>query len=227
LIDTDTPNAMLAAARGAIAGGYTTLKVKLGPADQWQEDKARLSALRAALGSDVAIRLDVNRGWSLADAHLLEELVEFAPQYVEDPLEPGALEQLESSPVPLALDESLQQRFALDHFAPHLARLNVQVVVLKPMALGGMGRCISLAARARLLGLHVVISHLFDGPVAHSAAGALALAIGSKAYAQGLGPHPGLALDPKQAVRHIHDGKLYNADEPGLALDREEAPWLA
>ncbi len=227
VIAGDTPEKLVMAARGAIAAGYGTLKIKLGSAEQWEADQARLRALRDAIGSAARIRLDVNRGWTLAHAHLLHQLVEFEPEFVEEPFEAGALEQLDGSPVPLALDEGLQQRYALDHFAPHLPRLNVCAVVLKPMALGGITRCISIAARARLMGLHIVISHLFDGPIALSAAGALALAIGSPDFAQGLAPHPALLLDPLHGVRHVSNGKLWLTDEPGLALDREEAPWLA
>jgi o-succinylbenzoate synthase len=227
LISAETPEKLVMAARGAIAAGYGTLKVKLGPAEQWEKDKLRLGALRNAIGSAARLRLDVNRAWTLAQAHLLQNLVEFDPEFVEEPFEAGALEQLDGSPVPLALDESLQQRYALDHFAPHLPRLNVGVVVLKPMALGGMARCIRMAARARLMGMHVVISHLFDGPIALSAAGALALAIGSQEYAQGIAPHPALLLDPLHGVRHVRGGRLWSTDEPGLALDREEAPCSA
>jgi len=223
----DTPEKLVAAARGAMAAGYGCLKVKLGPAEQWPNDRARLKALRSAVGHDVRLRLDVNQAWTLANVHLLQELVEFGPEFVEEPFEAGVLEQLESSPVPLALDEGLQKRYALDYFAPHMARLNMNTVVLKPMALGGLGRCINIAARARLMGLNVVISHLFDGPIALSVAGALALAIGSPELAQGLAPHPALLLDPMHGVRHIRNGRLWSSDEPGLAIDREEAPCSA
>lgn len=228
VIAGDSADALIAAARGAIAAGYRTLKVKLRSAQYWPDDKARLQALRAAVGTDIKLRLDMNRAWTLRDAPLLAQLVELEPEFVEEPFEPGALEQLsDGSPVPLALDESLQQRYALDHYAPHLSRLNVKVVVLKPMALGGFSRCISLAARARLLGLHVVTSHLFDGPIALAAAGALSLIIASPEYAQGLAPHAALSLDPLHSVRNVRGGKLWLSDEPGLSLNREESPCSA
>jgi len=227
LVTGSTPEQLVAAARGAVAAGYHTLKVKLRSAEFWESDRAGLRALRDALGMGIRLRLDANRAWALKDLPLLEKLVEFDPEFVEEPFEQGILEQLESSPVPLALDESLQQHHALEHYAPLLSKLNVRVVVFKPMALGGMARCISMAARARLLGLHVVISHLFDGPIALAAAGALGLVIGSPDYAQGLAPHPALSLDPLHAVRHVHGGRLWLADDPGLSLDREEAPCSA
>jgi L-Ala-D/L-Glu epimerase len=227
LVAGETPESLVTAARGAIASGYDTLKVKLRPAEHWERDRAALVALRNAVGAAVRIRLDVNRAWTLKQVHLLEQLAEFEPEFVEEPFEAGVLEQLDGSPVPLALDESLQQRYALDYFAPYLPRLNIRVVVLKPMALGGMSRCISMAARAHLLGLHVVISHLFDGPIALASAGALALVIGSSEFAQGLAPHSALSLDPLHAVRNVRLGRLWLTDEPGLSLDREEAPCSA
>ncbi len=227
LVAGETPEKLAIAARGAIASGYRTLKVKLRPAEHWDQDRAGLLALRNAIGGDVRLRLDINRAWTLREEHLLEQLAEFEPEFVEEPFEAGVLEQLDGSPVPLALDESLQQRYALDYFSPYLSRLDVRVVVFKPMALGGMSRCISMAARARLLGLHVVISHLFDGPIALAAAGALALVIGSPEFAQGLAPHPALSLDSLHAVRNMRLGKLWSTDEPGLSLDREEGPCSA
>jgi L-alanine-DL-glutamate epimerase-like enolase superfamily enzyme len=227
LVSGDTPEALVTAARGAVAAGYGTLKVKLRAAEFWEQDQLRLRALRQAIGSDVRLRLDINRAWSLEQVPLLEQLTEFEPEFVEEPFEQGVLEKIDASPVPLALDESLQQRYALDYFAPFLTKLNVRVVVFKPMALGGITRCISMAARARLLGLHVVMSHLFDGSIALSAAGALALVIASPEYAQGLAPHPALSLDPLHAVRDVRLGKLWLTDEPGLSLDREEAPCSA
>ena len=227
LVAGNSPENLVAAARGAIAAGHGTIKVKLRPADFWEQDRAGLIALRSALGDSVRLRLDMNRAWTLRQAVLLEQLVEFNPEFVEEPFEAGVLEQLEASPVPLALDESLQQRYALDYFSPYLSRLNIRVVVFKPMALGGISRCISMAARARLLGLNVVISHLFDGPIALAAAGALALVIGSPELAQGLSPHPALSIDPLHAVRDVRLGRLWCTDEPGLALVREEGPCSA
>jgi len=227
LVTGDTPEKLVAAARGAVAAGYGTLKVKLRPAEFWEQDRACLLALRGAIGAGIRLRLDINRAWSIKHVRLLEQLAEFEPEFVEEPFEQGVLEQLESSPVPLALDESLQQRYALDYFAPYLSKLDVRVVVFKPMALGGVTRCISMAARAHLLGLHVVISHLFDGPIALAAAGALSLVIASPDYAQGLAPHPALSLDPLHAVRDMRLGKLWLTDEPGLSLDREETPFSA
>jgi len=226
LISGDTPAKLVAAARGAVAAGYGTLKVKIRPAEFWKQDRDCLRALRDAIGANIRLRLDINRAWTLQQIKLLEQLAEFDPEFVEEPFEQGVLEQLDSSPVPLALDESLQQRYALDYFAPYLSKLNVRVVVFKPMALGGVTRCISMAARAHLLGLSVVISHLFDGPIALSA-GALSLVIASPDYAQGLAPHPALSLDPLHAARDIRLGKLWLTDEPGLSLDREEAPCSA
>jgi L-alanine-DL-glutamate epimerase-like enolase superfamily enzyme len=64
------------------------------------------------------------------------------------------------------------------------------------MTLGGLMRCRDLAARARAAGLSVVVSHLFDGPVALNAYAELALSLESGDLASGLMPHPALDVYP-------------------------------
>jgi L-alanine-DL-glutamate epimerase-like enolase superfamily enzyme len=118
----------------------------------------------------------------------------------------------------VALDESLR---GLDpHDLESLAvRSGASYVVLKPMVLGGLSRCIELARHAAALNLGVVISHSFDGPVALVAAAALALALPTR-IAQGLAPHPGLAAWPHIPLP-IKDATLQVWRSPGLGLASE------
>jgi hypothetical protein len=78
-----------------------------------------------------------------------------------------------------------------------------------------------LARHARALSLGVVVSHSFDGPVALTAAAALALALPTP-MAQGLAPHPGLAAWPPIRLPIAH-AALHAWNTPGLGLAAE---WL-
>lgn len=66
------------------------------------------------------------------------------------------------------------------------------VVVLKPMALGGMSRVELLARQARQAGKKLSVSHYFDGPSALWLSTELAFAWQSPGLAPGLGEHAGL-----------------------------------
>jgi L-alanine-DL-glutamate epimerase-like enolase superfamily enzyme len=69
-----------------------------------------------------------------------------------------------------------------------------------------------VAERARGLGVGVVLSHCFEGPLAFRATAALALALPG-GLAQGLAPHAGLVADRELPARH---GTLSIWSEPGL-----------
>ena len=70
------------------------------------------------------------------------------------------------------------------------------------------GLDVELARAAHALGVEVVVTHLFDGPIALRASGVLALIVQSGALAAGLAPHAGLDAwplwpvdaDPKSAT---------------------------
>ncbi len=186
-------------AEAAFARGIRTFKLKLGR--DFERELASVAALRERFGAGVALRLDANQAWSPAEAGAhLAALARFEPELVEEPT--NDLDALGGSPVPLARDESLQ---------PPGARVDgpgVAAVVIKPMCVGGITRSLELAAAARALGLGVVLSHLFDGPIALAAAAALALAVASPVRAQGLD--------------RFADGRAHLLASAGLGLDVAE-----
>lgn len=178
-------------ARAAVARGVGCLKLKIGR--DLDGELALLDALRRELGDGVQLRLDANGSLPPADAPaLLRELVRFRPELVEEPV--AELDALDRSPVPLALDESLQ-RADRARLARLLGRGDVAALVLKPMALGGALRCLELARAARDAGAAAIVSHLLDGPLALRAAAELALALPA-GPAVGLDAHPGLGAWP-------------------------------
>jgi len=202
----------------AWARGYRTLKLKLGPVANFEQDCAKLEAIRTQLPSTVKIRLDPNASWAVEMVpHLLDRLSQYSPELVEEPVRGEDLPQLGRSPVPIAVDESLRQAGLLDRLAPHIEQLNIRSVVIKP-ALIGLVKSIELAKAAKRLGLDVIVTHLFDGPIGHATAVVLAQAVGSRARAHGLAPHPGLLLCPERRIVGLGAGQLSIAAQPGLPL---------
>ncbi len=191
----------LPSAQRAVAAGARTLKIKIGGPDFAPELKL-LRTLRQGLPPEIALRVDVNGAWTLQAArHHLPQLADLALQYVEQPVPAGRgeLAQLALPGVPLAADESLQipvERAALLHHPSCVAW------VLKPMLLGLRGaRALALLAAAH--GRGAVITHAFDGPVAHAAACELALSLPVAPWACGLAAHAGLAAWPGLHPPHL------------------------
>ncbi|GAB7008229.1 mandelate racemase/muconate lactonizing enzyme family protein [Halorubrum trueperi] len=210
------------AAESAVDDGFRCLKVKVG-ARSLDADAERLRAVRRAVGDEIALRADANGSWDRRTAErALDRLEPLNLAYVEQPLPPGDLDGTarlrDGSDVPIALDESLAGR-DLDRVLDAGA---ADVVVLKPMALGGPDRALSAALRAREAGVEPVVTTTIDAVVARSAAVHVAAAIpnvGPCGLATGSLLESDLAADPCP----IASGETLVPSGPGLAGDAFDA----
>ena len=146
----------------ARALGYTCLKAKVGIGD----DAGRLAAIRAAAGSEMAVRIDANGIWSLEEAEAaLRSLGAVGIELCEEPVR--GLAQIaclsELTDIPLALDESAGTPGALDHRV-------CAAVCLKIARCGGIGGLIEAATKARAAGYQVYLASTLDGPLGIAAA---------------------------------------------------------
>lgn len=198
----------VAAAERAVDAGFDCLKIKVG-AQSLEDDIERVGAVRAAIGSAPQLRADANEAWDRSTAEAaLERLAEYDISYVEQPLAAGDLvghAKLRGGAVDVALDESVA---TADH--DRLLDVNAaDVVVCKPMVLGGPDRAVDLARRVRQQGVQPVISTTVDALVgrlgAVHVAGALApigpcgLATGDR-FAEDLAPDPAPVIDGTIAI---------------------------
>lgn len=152
----------------AVQAGAQCLKLKVG-ALPLAEDIARVQALREAVGPAIAIRLDANQGWSFLQAQgALTALAPFAPEFIEEP-SPGGARTLAAlrGPLPIAADESMRTEADLEQLISHRS---VDVVVIKPMFVGGPQVATRLARRAHDAGLGVVISTALESGIGRLAA---------------------------------------------------------
>lgn len=170
------------------ASGCSTAKVKVGIGD----DRARVEAVRDALGADGRLRIDVNATWDVDTAvRRLRELAHYDLEYVEQPVADLAdfarLRRLVD--VRLAADESV--RLAPDPL--HIAGIAAtDIVILKVQPLGGVRRCMLVA---EALDRPVVVSSAVETSVGLAAGLALAAALPELAGACGLGTMSLLAGD--------------------------------
>lgn len=176
-------------ARRVRSAGYVAAKVKVG-VGRPAEDAARVRALRAALGPDVALRLDANRAWAWDDAVAFgRALAGVQVEYVEEPL--AAPERLAewagATGLPFALDESLLA------CAPGDEPAGAAAYVLKPTLLGGIEAARAWASRAAVQGAAAVVSSCFESGVGTRALALLACELGGAPA--GLEPYARLARD--------------------------------
>lgn len=194
---------LVQAAQSYLARGFGTIKVKLG-----EEPERTVAALEVvSRKTSLALRVDANRGLDPGRSNqLLPRLAQLDLEFLEEPCAPESWSKLPARRPPLALDESLLGATSAG-LSAMVSTLAPRAIVLKPMAIGGITRSIELADCARHLGLEVVITHLFDGPLAHRAASALALMLQSGKLAAGLAQHPGLEAWPSATLaltREVH-----------------------
>ena len=147
-----------AEAGAAAAAGFGCVKVKVGIGD----DAARIAAVRAALGPEVALRVDANGAWTSPGEALanLRALAPAALEYAEEPVHGvDALRAVRAaSPVPIAIDESAVEPGAAAAGA-------ADAVCLKISRCGGITGLLRDARDARAAGSAVYVASTFDGPL--------------------------------------------------------------
>lgn len=173
--DADPPEVGRAAA-ALVEAGMGCLKLKVG-AGSLDRDRRRIAAVRDAAGAGVDLRLDANGAWTRATAdEAFEVAAEFDVSYVEQPLpadELDGLAALRGRGVAVAVDETL-----IEHsFAAVRDAGAADVVICKPMVLGGPDRAVAVARAARAAGIEPVLSTTVDAVVARTGAVHVAAAV--------------------------------------------------
>ena len=166
----------VAAAREAEEGGFPAIKLKVG-AQPLPADLERASAVREAFGDRVELRVDANGAWSRETAaEAVDSLAELDVSLVEQPLARDDLDgaaEVRGRGVDIAADEAL-----IEHDPEAVLDAGAaDVLVLKPMVLGGLRAAISAAEAASDAGAGVIVTTTLDAVVARTAAVHLAAAL--------------------------------------------------
>jgi L-alanine-DL-glutamate epimerase-like enolase superfamily enzyme len=153
-------------ATAAVEAGFRCLKLKVGIGD----DAGRVAAVRAAVGPDVALRLDANGAWPAEEARAhLRALAPSGIELCEEPVHGvAALRAVQDgSDVMVAMDETSIAPGALESGA-------TRAVCLKLSRCGGPTGLIEAAEKARAADAEIYLASTFDGPL--GIAGALHVA---------------------------------------------------
>jgi L-alanine-DL-glutamate epimerase-like enolase superfamily enzyme len=208
----------LAAARDWIAQGFRILKVKIG--EDFELDAERLRKIREALGSDVALRVDGNQGYSLENARaLLRETDDLELEMLEQPLDARDLDSMcalrGESRVPIVADEAAG---TIEECAEIVDRGAAHGINIKLMKCGGPSAARVIHDRAHAAGLSLMLGCNDETRISIAAAAHLALAMPGLKYAD-LDGHMDLVRDPASGGFEVRDGCLHVGVQPGLGVE--------
>jgi len=208
--DVEAVAAEAAAARDA---GFRTVKLKVAAASP-EVDIARIRAVRACVGAAVAIRLDANGAWDEATALGVLQAVESCDiEYVEEPVKGDARAIGRRTNIPVAADP-----LTLDEGRRVLRERSADVLVLKPMALGGLRPTRELAVAAIEAGVGVVVTSVLDTAVGVAGALHLAASLPGPERAHGLATVGLLEEAPVEGLAPPHGGEMILPRGPGLGV---------
>jgi L-Ala-D/L-Glu epimerase len=167
------------AALQSVESGFLTLKVKAGAERETEVLVERVRAIRAAIGPEIRLRLDVNGAWDLATAEdRLGAIARYDIEFVEQPLPAhdvdGMGELRRRVRVPIAADEAAA---SVRDVRDLLAADAVDALVVKPVRVGGPAAVAAIAELAAERDVAVVISTLFETGVGIAAGVAAAAAL--------------------------------------------------
>jgi L-fuconate dehydratase len=158
--------------REAVEEGFAQIKLKVG--GNLEDDVRRLGIARAAVGPDIAIAVDANQRWDVADAIAwIKELAPFDLAWVEEPTSPDdvlghAAIARGIAPIPVATGEHMANRVMFKQFlqadalrvlqidATRVAGVNENIAILLLAAKFGVPVC----PHAGGVGLCEAVQHL-------------------------------------------------------------------
>jgi len=218
----DTLESMTAESKKYADMGYKTLKVKVGLDPD--EDFARLSAIRAAVGRGVAIRIDANQGWTVPQAvYALRKMEPLAIEFCEQPVlasDTAGLKAVRSqSPIAIMADEAL--------FGPADAIKLIRAEAcdtfnIKVMKAGGLLNSIRIAHIADAANMRCMVGCMLESKLALTAAAHVVASQANIVYAD-LDGNSEHVTDPIIDGMMVKAGVLTLPEKPGLGCDVDPA----
>lgn len=213
------------AALQARAAGFACVKLKVGITQDMEEEYERVATVRAALGAQMQLRLDANGAWGVEQAiRTIQALARYGLEFVEQPVRPGDLERMrrvrEAVSTPIAVDEDITD---LDAAHRVLQLGAAQILVLKPMVIGGLRPARRIVEQAQAAGAAVVVTTTLDAGVGAAAALHLAVTLPQGSPACGLATGDLLASDLLLRPLVVNGGRMQLPEGPGLGVELDIA----
>ena len=219
----DAASAAEAAAR-ARGSGFPCVKLKVGMAASVRAECQRVAAVREAMGTGMKLRLDANGAWGIEQAiRTIQALEAYGIELVEQPVRCGDIEALgrvrAAVRTPIAADEDVTSVAAAERV---LRAGAAQVLIVKPMVVGGLRPARVIIERARGYGVSCIVTTTLDTGVGTAAALHLAATLPAPARACGLATGGLLATDLLATPLTARDGRMQRPDGYGLGVRLDE-----
>ncbi|MEO7394558.1 MAG: dipeptide epimerase [Chitinophagaceae bacterium] len=149
--------------------GYPAIKIKLGK--HGPTDIQRISAIRAAVGNEIPLRIDANQGWDVEEAiSTLQALAPYDIQHCEEPIARWNFMSLprvkKESPIPIMADESCGD----EHDAERLIQLKAcDYINIKLGKSGGIFKALKMARMAEAGNIHLQVGAMLESRLAMTA----------------------------------------------------------
>lgn len=220
VISMGDPEVMAAVAARHVAAGFATVKAKVGDTANPLLDARRVAAVREAVGSDVAIKVDVNQGWRAPGVAIaaIRAMAPSLPAYIEQPVVwwdlEGLAEVRRQTGAAIMLDEGCHgPRDMLRAVALRACDL----VNIKLMKTGGILEALKLNAIAETAGISAQIGTMVESSIASAAGLHTAIAMSNVRTVEMGGPLM-LAEDIGDARSWYHNDVVTVPDAPGLGI---------
>lgn len=164
------PEKMADEAEQRVQQGYRSLKMKVGT--DAKEDVKRIQAVRARVGEDIAIRVDVNQGWvsSAVTLQAMKQLEACNLDWLEQPVKADDIDALveikSKTATPLMADEAL---CGMRDMREIIAKRAADKVNIKLMKCGGIYPAVKLAHMAEMAGIECQIGSMVESSVGSAA----------------------------------------------------------
>lgn len=208
------------AAAARRADGFTVLKMKVGTDPR--TDVERVLGARAAVGPDVALRLDANQGWKAKDAvRVIRDLEDAGAgvEVVEQPVRGEDLDALawvtERVSTPVMADESV---YGLRDLVEVIRRRAADMVNVKLAKSGGIGPARTLLELARAHDMGTIVGSMMETHVGVGAAASLVAALGTTAVPD-LDAAWWSASSPVRGGLRYEGASVVLPDAPGLGIE--------
>ncbi|NWJ94331.1 MAG: hypothetical protein HXX20_00960 [Chloroflexi bacterium] len=208
-------------AQKAVADGFECVKLKVGMAAGVSGELERVQAVRAAIGKTTRLRLDANGAWKPEEAiTILRELEPLGIELVEQPVAAHDLAGMAQvrrvlKHIPIAADEAITNVASAQAV---IAAGAADILVIKPMMVGGLRAGLELIKIAQRAGLGAFVTTTIDSGIGIAAALHLAATLPEPLLACGLATASLLQDTLVQELPIIKNGRMFLPDSAGLGM---------
>ena len=224
VVSMASPAEMAAAALLRVDAGFQTIKLKMGQADNIQLDIERIAAVRAAVGPDITIKIDLNQGWERPATAIaaIRGSMSSHPVFFEQPIAAwdfkGMAEVRTATGAPLMIDEGCHgPRDLLE-----IIRLGAaDLVNIKLMKCAGLLPAVEMAHIAAAAGLQAQVGTMVESSIASAAGLHFALSQPVVKTTEMGGPMM-LTKDIGDVSTWYQGARVVVPDAPGLGVTPDE-----